>query len=149
MTIQELRKQPHLSASGINDYTECSLLYKFSRIDKKPPEFTAESGLPLKGALFVKKTCIALALALLINSAPADAARVTVDRILATVNGEIITQSEFEKYKAMLLMGAQEIPADMEVTFLRSPGTATTPAVPGTPVSPQATNRPSLFKARE
>ena len=43
MTIQELRKQPHLSASSINDYTECSLLYKLSRIDKKPPEFTADS----------------------------------------------------------------------------------------------------------
>jgi parvulin-like peptidyl-prolyl isomerase len=78
------------------------------------PELTACSELPLKGALSVNKTCIALALALLINSAPVDAARVSVDRILATVNGEIITQSEFEKYKAMLLMGAQEIPADME-----------------------------------
>ncbi len=62
----------------------------------------------------MKKTCIALALALLIFSPPADAARVTVDRILATVNGEIITQSEFEKYKSMLLMGAQQIPVDME-----------------------------------
>jgi peptidyl-prolyl cis-trans isomerase SurA len=68
----------------------------------------------LKGAAFVKKTCIALALALLLSSTPADAARVTVDRILATVNGEIITQSEFEKYKTMLLMGAQERPSDLE-----------------------------------
>jgi peptidyl-prolyl cis-trans isomerase SurA len=68
----------------------------------------------LKGVASVKKPCITLALALLIFSAPADAARVTVDRILATVNGQIITQSEFEKYKAMLLMGTQERPSDIE-----------------------------------
>lgn len=43
MTIEELRSKPHLSASAINDYIECSLLYKFSRIDKKPPAFTADS----------------------------------------------------------------------------------------------------------
>ena len=43
MTIEELRKEPHLSASGINDYVDCSLLYKLSRIDKRIPEFTADS----------------------------------------------------------------------------------------------------------
>lgn len=43
MTIEELRREPHLSASSVNDYTECSLLYKFSRVDKKPPAFTSES----------------------------------------------------------------------------------------------------------
>jgi peptidyl-prolyl cis-trans isomerase SurA len=68
----------------------------------------------LKGVVFVKKTCIALALALLFFSPPTDASSVTVDRILATVNGQIITQSEFEKYKAMLLMGTQERPSDLE-----------------------------------
>ena len=34
-SIQELRSEPHLSASGINDYVECGLLYKLSRIDKR------------------------------------------------------------------------------------------------------------------
>jgi putative RecB family exonuclease len=38
MEIHELRDRPHLSASGINDYLECGLLYKFSRIDKRQPE---------------------------------------------------------------------------------------------------------------
>lgn len=62
----------------------------------------------------MKKICTALALALLIICPPADAARVTVDRILATVNGQIITLSEFEKYKSMLLMGAPEKPTDSD-----------------------------------
>ena len=35
-TLKELREKPHLSASSINDFLECSLLYKFSRIDKLP-----------------------------------------------------------------------------------------------------------------
>lgn len=43
MNITELRTEPHLSASGINDYIDCSLLYKLSRIDKCIPEFTADS----------------------------------------------------------------------------------------------------------
>jgi putative RecB family exonuclease len=43
MKIDELRKQPHLSASGINDYLECGLLYKFSRIDKRQPETFSDS----------------------------------------------------------------------------------------------------------
>lgn len=43
MELGELRQQPHLSASGIGDYVECSLLYKFSRIDKLPMEFKSEA----------------------------------------------------------------------------------------------------------
>ena len=39
MTIEELRKAPHLSASSICDYIDCGLLYKFGRIDKLPMEF--------------------------------------------------------------------------------------------------------------
>ena len=70
--------------------------------------------LPLKGVLSVKKICAALALALLIFCPAADAARFIVDRILATVNGEIITLSEFEKYKSMILMGAAEKPIDTD-----------------------------------
>jgi putative RecB family exonuclease len=38
MTIEELRKGPHLSASSICDYIDCGLLYKFGRIDKLPME---------------------------------------------------------------------------------------------------------------
>ena len=43
MGIQELRKTPHLSASSINSYLECGLQYKFSRIDKIKPAFTADA----------------------------------------------------------------------------------------------------------
>ena len=43
MDISELRQQPHLSASGIGDYLECGLLYKFARIDKRRPERIADS----------------------------------------------------------------------------------------------------------
>lgn len=43
MELAELRKEPHLSASGISDYIECSLLYKFGRIDKLPPTFKSDS----------------------------------------------------------------------------------------------------------
>jgi len=39
MDMSELRKESHLSASSINDYIDCSLLYKLGRIDKLPPEF--------------------------------------------------------------------------------------------------------------
>ncbi len=38
MILQELRKQPHLSASAINSYIDCSLAYRFSKIDKIPVE---------------------------------------------------------------------------------------------------------------
>jgi len=43
MLLSELRKAPHLSASAINDYVECSLLYKFGRIDRLPPEYHSEA----------------------------------------------------------------------------------------------------------
>jgi putative RecB family exonuclease len=38
MNLMELRKKPHLSASGINDYLDCGLLYKFGRIDRLKPD---------------------------------------------------------------------------------------------------------------
>ncbi|MFH2060499.1 MAG: PD-(D/E)XK nuclease family protein [Pseudomonadota bacterium] len=38
MVLSELRKTPHLSASSIGTYVECSLMYKFSKIDKIPME---------------------------------------------------------------------------------------------------------------
>jgi len=38
MDLTELRKKPHLSSSSINDYCDCSLQYKFGRIDKLKPE---------------------------------------------------------------------------------------------------------------
>jgi len=43
MDIAELRKQPHLSASSINDYIDCGLLYKFGRVDKLAPESTPDA----------------------------------------------------------------------------------------------------------
>ncbi len=43
MDISELRKHPHLSASQINGYIECSLSYKFSKIDKIKPEYTSDA----------------------------------------------------------------------------------------------------------
>jgi putative RecB family exonuclease len=41
MELSELRKAPHLSASGVNEYVECSLLYRFGRVDRLPMEFVA------------------------------------------------------------------------------------------------------------
>jgi putative RecB family exonuclease len=41
MNLAELRKTPHLSASGVNEYVECSLLYRFGRIERLPMEFIA------------------------------------------------------------------------------------------------------------
>ena len=41
MELSELRKTPHLSASGVNEYVECSLLYRFGRVDRLPMEFVA------------------------------------------------------------------------------------------------------------
>jgi len=38
MDISDLREKAHLSASGISDYLDCGLLYKFSRIDRRRPE---------------------------------------------------------------------------------------------------------------
>ena len=43
MVLSELRKLPHLSASGIGEYVECSLLYRFGRIDKLPFEFRSDN----------------------------------------------------------------------------------------------------------
>ena len=43
MVLSELRHQPHLSASSIGEYVECSLLYKFGRIDRLPMEFKADA----------------------------------------------------------------------------------------------------------
>jgi putative RecB family exonuclease len=43
MELSELRQKPHLSASSIGDYMECGMLYRFSRIDRLPMEFVADS----------------------------------------------------------------------------------------------------------
>lgn len=43
MDITELRKQPHLSVSSINTYIDCGLLYKFSRIEKRKPDFVSDN----------------------------------------------------------------------------------------------------------
>jgi putative RecB family exonuclease len=39
MSLSELRELPHLSASSIGDYIDCSMLYKWGRVDKLPREF--------------------------------------------------------------------------------------------------------------
>jgi putative RecB family exonuclease len=39
MVLSELRQMPHLSASSILSYCDCSLAYKFGRIDRLPMEF--------------------------------------------------------------------------------------------------------------
>jgi putative RecB family exonuclease len=43
MVLSELRQTEHLSASSIGEYVECSLLYKFGRIDKLPMEFKSDA----------------------------------------------------------------------------------------------------------
>ena len=43
MILSDLRQMPHLSASSIGEYVECSLLYKFGRIDRLPMEFKADA----------------------------------------------------------------------------------------------------------
>ena len=43
MELSELRKGAHLSASAINDYLDCSLLFKFGRIDRIEPEFKSDA----------------------------------------------------------------------------------------------------------
>jgi len=43
MNLSELRKQPHLSVSGIEDYMECGLQFKFSRIDKLKMKYRADA----------------------------------------------------------------------------------------------------------
>lgn len=42
MDIHELRQQPHLSFSAINEYLNCGLKYRFSRVDKVQPEFVPD-----------------------------------------------------------------------------------------------------------
>jgi len=41
--MEELRKNPHLSVSAISDYCDCSLAYRFSRVDHREPEFVADA----------------------------------------------------------------------------------------------------------
>ncbi len=43
MVLSELRQTPHLSASSIGEYVECSLAYKFGRIDRLPMEFKSDA----------------------------------------------------------------------------------------------------------
>jgi len=43
MELSELRKTAHLSASAVSDYLDCSLLYKFGRIDKIKPAFIPDA----------------------------------------------------------------------------------------------------------
>jgi len=43
LTLAELRKRPHLSASAIGDYVECGLLYKLGRVDRVPMDFKADA----------------------------------------------------------------------------------------------------------
>ena len=43
MDISELRKEPHLSASSVNDYIDCGLLYRLARVDKLPMEFRSDA----------------------------------------------------------------------------------------------------------
>ena len=42
MSFKQLSEGPHLSASSINKYIDCGLLYRFSKIDKLQPEFTPD-----------------------------------------------------------------------------------------------------------
>jgi len=43
MVLSDLRKTQHLSASSIGTYVECSLMYKFSKIDKIPMEYKSDA----------------------------------------------------------------------------------------------------------
>jgi len=43
MDLSDLRKEPHLSSSAINDYLDCGLLYRLGRIDKLPMEFRSDA----------------------------------------------------------------------------------------------------------
>ncbi len=43
MVLSELRQTEHLSASAILSYCDCSLAYKFGRIDKLPMEFSPDA----------------------------------------------------------------------------------------------------------
>ena len=43
MNLSELRKKEHLSVSGIEDYMDCGLHFKFSRIDKLKTKYRADA----------------------------------------------------------------------------------------------------------
>jgi len=43
MDIADLKKEPHLSATAVGDYIECSLLYLLGRIERLQPEFTSDA----------------------------------------------------------------------------------------------------------
>ena len=43
LDLNGFKTKPHLSASSVNDYIDCGLLYKFSRIDKIRPEFESDA----------------------------------------------------------------------------------------------------------
>jgi putative RecB family exonuclease len=43
MVLSELRKTEHLSASSIGTYVECSLMYKFGKIDHIPMEYNPDN----------------------------------------------------------------------------------------------------------
>ncbi len=43
MNMTDLRNKPHLSASSINNYIDCGLKYRFSRVDRLVPEFRSDS----------------------------------------------------------------------------------------------------------
>ncbi len=43
MNLAKLRDQPHLSFSSIQEYLDCSLMFKFRRIDKLAPEFISDA----------------------------------------------------------------------------------------------------------
>jgi putative RecB family exonuclease len=43
MKLHELRQKSHISYSQIETYISCGLQYKFSRIDRLPPEFTPDN----------------------------------------------------------------------------------------------------------
>lgn len=43
MKLQEMRQSPHISYSQIETYISCGLQYRFSRVDRLPPEFIPDN----------------------------------------------------------------------------------------------------------
>ena len=43
MELSELRQKPHLSASSIGTYIDCSLAYWFTYVKRQPMEFVADA----------------------------------------------------------------------------------------------------------
>jgi putative RecB family exonuclease len=43
MGLSDLRKEAHLSVSGVNDYVDCGMHYRLSRIDKLQPEYKSDA----------------------------------------------------------------------------------------------------------